>query len=154
MPLFDLSAGKLDAKRIADGIWWSIRRDPVLGFDGDRLPGKPTEEVPAVLIRPIGDAIEWQRALEEAQRPYRVEIREGRLSPDLQRKTVAEAMARVLWRDCVNLTRDGQPFTWTEQDAAKLLAAPEWLQFHEFIYRKASDRAALHQDEEVRASGN
>lgn len=153
MPLFELSAGKLDAKRITEGIWWSIRRDPVLGFDGERLVCKPTE-TPAVLVRPIGDGIEWQRALEDAQRPYRVEIREGRLSPELQRKTVAEAMARVLWRDCVNLTQGGAPFVWTEADAAKLLAAPEWLQFHEFIFRKASDRAALHAEEEAKASGN
>lgn len=158
MPL-ELNEGRLDAKKIEDGVWWSLRLEQGpdgVYFDGDPLPCQPPTEQPAVLIRYVGDGIEFDRALDDARRPYRAEMREkdGRLSPENERKTVAEATARVLWRGCQGLTIGGQLWKWSEPEAAKLLALREWWKLSDFISRKARVRSVLEIHEEAKASGN
>jgi hypothetical protein len=151
MPTFDLNSGRLDAKRIDGGVWWAIHLNADRTFGGRPLRGDPGEE-PALLVRPAD--IEWERALDTARKPYRTEIREHRLSPADERKIMAEAIARALWRGCKNITVGKEPLVWSEAAAARMLADKEWWSLADFILAAAQSRAALVADEEAKASGN
>ena len=94
------------------------------------------------------------RALEEARRPFLLEIRDKRITPADERKILAQAVAQTLWRGVQNITVGGQPLVFRVAEAAQMLAQPAWLNLLEFIIRTATDRAALLADEETRAAGN
>lgn len=157
MPTLDLNGARLDPTKIERGIWWRIRvtssdqHGP--RFDGEALPGLPGDE-PALLIRTAGDGIEHQRAREDAEKPFRIELREGRITPAALRTINAEAIARAFWRGAHNITIGGKPFEWSEAEAARMLARPEWWNLQDFIVEKATNRAALAAEEEEKAAGN
>lgn len=147
----DLAPVKIDARRVERGVWWAIQ----LGADGrligSPLPGEPGDE-PALLIRPMDN--EWDRAMEVAQAPFRVELREKKLTDEQERRIVAEAIAKALWRGCANITAGGKPVEWSEASAARMMADVAWLNVREFILSVSRDRAALLEQEEAKAAGN
>jgi hypothetical protein len=147
----DLNTCKLDAGKLSGGVWWLLSRQPDGTLSAVASRGEH-EDRPAVLVCPIG--VEYERALEEARRPYLLEIRDRRLLPADERAILAQAVAQTLWKGARNLTVGGQPLVYRVAEAAQMLAKPEWTNLLECILRIAQDRAALLADEEARAAGN
>lgn len=147
----DLNTCKLDEAKLAGGVWWALSRNPDGTLSGVPVRGQPGD-VPAVLIRPAG--VEFERALEEARRPFLLDIRDKRLSAADERQILAQATAKALWVGCHNLTVGGQPLAYRVADAARMLADPAWTNLLDFILVTARDKASLLADEEARAAGN
>ena len=147
----DLNSCKMDAGKLAGGVWWTIGRNPDGTLTGVPAKHSPGDE-PALLIRPAG--VEFERALEAARRPFLVDIRDKRLSAADERQILAQAVAQALWAGVQNVTVGGQPLVWSTATAERMLADPTWANLLDFILVVARDRAALLADEEARAAGN
>lgn len=150
MPL-DLNELACSEKKIAEGVWWEIHVNPDGTVGGRALPGDAGDK-PALLILPRDER--WDRAVEECQRPHRIELRDRRLEVAKEREITAMAVARSLWKGAANLTVGGAAFVWSEDRAARMLAERRWWNLLDFILAASTDRAALAADEERKASGN
>jgi len=149
--MLDLNSARYDAARIERGVWWAIHVTADRRFGGKALRGDPGDE-PALLIRPAD--VEWERACDAARAPYLRDVRLKELSPADNRKVLAKAMAKALWRGANKIAVGGKEFEWSEAAAEKMLAEPEWWALQDFIWYAAQDRAALAAEEEAKASGN
>lgn len=147
----DLNSIKLDARKLTGGVWWAVERLPDGKLGGYALRGDPGDK-PALLIRPFG--VEFQRAMDAAQRPYLIEIRDRRLSPEIELQIAAEVMAETVWIGAQGLKVQGEPFVYDKAKAAKMLADPTWVSLRELIQTLAQDRSAALADEEAKALGN
>lgn len=148
---FDLNTGRCDPKKIADGVWWKIHLNPDRTFGGEPLKGEPGAE-PSLLIRPAD--VEFLRAREAAERPFRLEKAAGKLSAADERQILAETIGKALWRGAANITVGGVPFEWSEGRAASMLSLPDWWNLADFVLAAAHSRQALIAEEEAEASGN
>lgn len=148
--MFDLGTIEADPKKLADGVWHEIWREPDTSIDG-KVVAEPTDG-PCVLIVPYG--IAYERVMEEEQRPYLERIRERKLTDDDRRKILGRVLARAVFRGCVNITVSGEALKWTEEKAAELMADDRWIRLREFVIRKAGDRKASAAREEAQALGN
>jgi len=154
--MLDLTAVKLDARKLDEGSWWSISIDSLTGdMGGDPLPGAPGD-VPAMLIVPIG--IGFQRVLDEEREPFLVQLRDKKLS-DTQREEITagiegRAIARKVLRGWANLTFGGEAKPWSEDLAADILSQRAWRTVRQFVLRAAGVNAAAAAREEEQAKGN
>lgn len=147
----DLATVKLDAAKVTGGVWWALERLADGTLTGKALRGLPGDE-PALLIRPVG--VEYARAREAAERPFRVEMRDKKLTPEDERRIFAESIAEALWLDAHNITMQGKPWKFDKAEAAKMLADVAWENVRYFIWSAANERAALLASEESKAAGN
>lgn len=147
----DLNCIKLSSKKLTDGVWWELERlaDGTLG--GRPMPGEPGE-TPALLIRPAG--VEFERALENARRPHLIELREKRLSADVERAVLAHALAETVWAGSHRVTINGSELVWSKDVARNMLQDPQWGYLLDMILVCSRDRAAALAAEEEKAAGN
>lgn len=154
--MLDLSAVKLDTRKLDAGSWWAITIDKSTGdIGGNPLPGEPGD-TPALLIVPAG--IGFDRALDEERESFLQQLRDDKL-PDARREEIVagiqgRALARKVLRGWANLTFGGEAKEWTEEMAAELLSKRDWKTLREFLIRASNVRAAAAVKEESQALGN
>ncbi len=151
MPILNLNSARVDTKKVENGVWWKIYVTESGLIGGEVLKTEPIDE-PSLLIRPRG--LEWERAYEDSQRPYLLDIRNKKLSPEIERKIIAEAVAKSLWIGAKNISLGKEEFVWSEDRAVKMLADIQWVNLLDFIVWASNNRGALLKDEEEKAAGN
>ena len=96
----------------------------------------------------------YERAIDEARKPFLHEIRDGKASDATLRTIQAHALAKAALRGWQGLTMGGEAIAYSEAKALELLADPAWTWMHEFVMRAAQFRAASLATEEAKAAGN
>ena len=150
----DLQQIQLDAGKLDHGIWWALSL--VDGqLIGDQVD-KPADDVPAILLVPMG--IAYQRQLEREQEPHRDKLRDQDLSSDEQERitleTGARALAQTVVRDWQNITFQGEAVGYSQAKAAELLADRTFRNLLDFVIIKASERNAALVKVEADSAGN
>ena len=140
-----------DTRKLNEGAWFELTADRTNKvIDGVPVPG-PTDG-PCILVVPFG--IAYSRAMEEARRPFLERLREKVETNQDAITITGQALARAVFRGCVNLTIDGQAVVWTEQKAVELMTDQQWVWLRECVERKAGERAPYAAREEEQAKGN
>lgn len=150
--MLELHAIKADPIRLLNGSWWKVWPSAVSVIDGQAVRERPPESEAAMLIVPIGTA--YERAIEDARKPYIDEIRERKASDETLRKIQSVAMARSVLMGWQALTMGGELVPYSEAKAIELLSDPAWSWMHDFVLRAAQYRAATLEHHEARDSGN
>ena len=146
----DLGSVEADPRKLAEGSWFELWREPDTSLEGKVVAG-PTDG-PCVLIVPYG--IAYERALDEERRPFLERLRERKATDEDLRTIQGRALARAVFRGCVNLSIGGEGVVWSESKAIELMTDERWIRLRELVTRKAADRAASAAREEEQAKGN
>lgn len=146
----DLGTIEADPKKLQDGVWFEVWRNPDTSIDGK--PVKEPTEGPCVLVVPAG--LRLIRIREEEQRPYRERLDAGVATDEDLRKIQGRVLGRAAFRGCHNLEAEGKPIVWSEEKAIELMTDLRWTRLREFVEAAASNRAATAAREEVEAKGN
>jgi len=149
--MFDLDSVAIDAQKAKGGVWWELRRE-----SSGHIRGVVVKEPTAngcVLIAPL-IGIRYERALDEARRPYLSKINDGQLSEEDFRKIQAAAMADCVLLDWRNISSAGVEISYSKQKAYEMLADIRWTALFDFVDSAARNRASILLNEEVDARGN
>lgn len=101
----DIEGLRTDAALEEEGVWTEV---PLFG------------ELLSMKIARLGNKA-FERAQEARQKPYINQIRAGTLSVEIQEKILIECVARHIVKDWKDLTRGGEPFPYTPENAVWLL---------------------------------
>ena len=148
--MFDLASVKVDGDKLHNGVWWEVHREPD-GTIGGTVVQNPTDNG-CLLIVPMGSV--YERALEEARKPYLPLIRADRITDEDARDIMATALSAAVLRDWCNILVQGKPLPYSQEQARQLLAAEQWLALREFVIRAAQHRGSVLALEEEQAKGN
>jgi len=148
--MFDLGSVEADPKKLAEGSWFEIWREPDTSIDGK--PVKAPTDGPCVLIVPYG--IAYERAVDDARRPFLERLRERKVTDDDLRQIQGQALGRAVLRGLANIAVGGEVLVWSEAKAIELMSDERWIRLREFVQRAAGNRAAAAAREEEQAKGN
>ena len=150
----DLQQIQLDAGKLDNGIWWA------LSVDDGQLVGsqvaQPGDDVPAILLVPMGTA--YERHLEREREPHLGKLRD-KDTPSAQQEqitldTAARALAHTVVRDWQNISFKGDVVGYSQAKAAELLADRTFRNLLDFVLIKASERNAALVQVEAESAGN
>ena len=150
----DLASIQLDAEKLDGGVWWrlSVRDGQLMGDQVEQ----PAEDVPAILLVPMGTA--YERQLEREREPHLSKLRsKDTTSDELERitlETAARALAQTVVRDWQNITFKGKAIGFSQAKAAELLADRTFRNLLDFVLIQASQRAAALVRVEAESAGN
>ena len=149
---FDLGTIEADPKKLSEGSWFEIWREPNGTLDA-RAVDRPTENG-CVLI--VERGIAYDRVRDEELRPYRDRINVGPpLTDDEVRRLNGRVLGRASFRGCHNLAMPGgEVIVWSEARAIELMTDDRWIRLRELVQRKQEDKAAAAKREEAQATGN
>jgi hypothetical protein len=148
--MFDLGTVEADPRKLREGVWHEIWREPDSSIGG--RPVVAATDGPCVLIVPYGLA--YERALDEERRPFLERLRERKASDEDLRQIQGRALARTVFRGCVNISIGGEVVAWSEAKAVELMTDERWIRLREFVAMTAGNRAAAAAREEETAKGN
>lgn len=103
----DIEGLRTDAALEEDGVWTEV---PLFG------------EMLNMRIARLGNKA-FERAQEARQKPYVNQIRAGTLSVEIQEKILIECVARHIVKDWRDLTRGGEDFPYSVENAVWLLSS-------------------------------
>lgn len=103
----DIELLRTDTQKEEDGVWMEV---PLFG------------EMLNMRIARLGNKA-YERALEARQKPYVQQIRAGTLSTDIQNKILIDCVARHVLKDWRDLTKGGEPFPYSVENAVWLLTS-------------------------------
>jgi len=149
--MFDLSTVEADPKKLSGGSYFEIWREPDASISGKPVSEPPADK-PWVLVVPFG--IAYERALDEARRPFSERLRTRSVTDEDLRKIQGQALGRTTFRGCGNLAVKGETVTWSEAKAVELMTEERWIRLREFVVWAAGNRAASAAQEEEQAKGN
>lgn len=150
----DLASIQLDAEKLDGGVWWrlSVRDGQLVGDQVEQ----PAEDVPAILLVPMGTA--YERQLEREREPYMPKLRDKDTPADelerLTLRTAAKALAATVVRNWQNITFKGQAVGFSQAKAAELLADRTFRNLLDFVLIQASQRAAALVRNDADSAGN
>jgi hypothetical protein len=149
--MLDLGTVEADPKKLNEGSYFEIWREPDASING-RPISEPQADKAWVLVVPFG--IAYERALDDARRPFAERLRTKTVTDDDLRKIQGQALARSTFRGCGNISMRGEAVVWSEAKAVELMTDERWIRLREFVMWAASNRAASAAREEEEAKGN
>lgn len=124
----DLTLFQTDADRSVDGVWC------------------PVDDDTKIKVARLGNK-RYQRVLQREMTPYKRLIDKGTVSDDVADKILVTAMAEAILLDWEGMTKHGEPFPYSKQNAVDLLLDPNLKDFRDFVTELSQDIELFRQEE-------
>lgn len=149
--MLNINKGRIDPDKVTNGVYWSL----VIEADGT-FSAKPVSRPPSSVgwLLTVPPGVAYDRALEDARRPYLDKVRSGTQTDDEEAVIIGTALAKGVLRGWGNLTVGTEPLPYSQEKAVEILTSRTWDNFRQLLIAIARDRKGLLLDEEEKAAGN
>ena len=131
----DLMNLVMDSDLERDGVWFDL------------------DEVTSIKVARVNSP-EYQKALREAMKPYKVQIKKGTVPDYVLHKIIGDVMSDHLVKDWKGLIVNGQEIEYSKKEAKRILTDPKFAEFKDIILEFANDAERYRAEEIEDTSGN